>query len=119
MLASTMISIKALFKIVKILLWLLLFMTCLFFVMSIFEQYHSNATTMKRYFRKFDKLKFPTVVFCTDPPLKKTVKDKYNLTNDFLMNYIFTKQEEPIDRILEESSYGIDVDFNLSIYTYG
>ena len=74
---------------------------------------------MKRYFRKFDKLKFPTVVFCTDPPLKKTFKEKYNLTNDIIMNYIFTKHEEPIDKILEESGYVIDVDFNLSIYAYG
>ena len=116
--ASTMISLKALFNIIKILLWLFLFMICLFFVKSIFDQYHSNATSIKRSFKKFDRLKLPTVVYCTDPPIKKTVMDKYNLTTDFLMNYIFTKQEEPIDKLLEESGYSMDADFNLSIYTY-
>ena len=73
---------------------------------------------MKQYFRKFDKLKFPTVVFCTDPPLKKTAKDKYNLTNNFLMNYIFTHHEESVNKILEETGYTLDADFNLSIHTY-
>ena len=116
--ASTMISLKALFNIIKILLWLFLFMICLFFVKSIFDQYHSNATSIKRSFKKFDRLKLPTVVYCTDPPIKKTVMDKYNLTTDFLMNYIFTKQEEPIDKLLEESGYSMDADFNLSMYTY-
>ena len=116
--ASTMISLKALFNIIKILLWLFLFMTCLFFVKSIFDQYHSNATSIKRSFKKFEKLKLPTVVFCTDPPLKKTVKDKYNLTTNFLANFIFNKHDEPVEKILEESGYSLDKDFNLSIFKY-
>ena len=116
--ASNMITFNTMFKNAKIILWISLFITCLFFVKSIFDQYYSHATSMRRSLKKFEKLKFPTIVFCTDPPMKKTVKDKYNLTSNILMNYIFTNHNEPVEKLLEESEYSVDRDYNLSFFKY-
>ena len=116
--ASNMIALNVMFKISKMILWISLFTTCLFFVKSIFDQYSSNATSMRRSLKKFEKLRFPTIVFCTDPPMKKTVKDKYNLTTNILMNYIFTNHNETVEKMLEESGYSVDRDYNLSFFKY-
>ena len=60
-LKATMKRAKNIFMIVKFVLLCILFLTCFFFVKSVFQDFASRTSSMKRSLKKFDKVKFPTI----------------------------------------------------------
>ena len=113
-------SLKNIFIAIRILLLCLLFMISFFFVKSVFEDFASKASSMKRSMKKFDKLKFPTILYCFDPAMKNSTMEKYHkygVNDHYLNNFINVDFENNlIGEVLEESGYNIDEDFELFMY---
>ena len=118
----TMKNLKYTFKFIRILIWLLLFMICFFFVKSVFEDYASKASSMKRSMKKYDKLKFPTILYCIDPAIKPFTMHIYeescDLDHHYLNNFVSRKLKciHPIGKVLNDSGFTIDQDYGLFMY---
>ena len=98
-------------------------MICFFFVKSVFDDYASKASSMKRSMKKYDKLKFPTILYCIDPAIKQSTMAKYGgvceLDHYFWNNYVSRKCGKcihPMDKVLSESGFTIDLDYGLFMY---
>ena len=117
---SNMITRNIVFTSIKFLLLCILFLICFFFVRSVFDDFASKASSMKRSMKKFEKLKFPTILYCFDPPMKNSTKEKYlkfGVDDHYLNNFVNMDYEKNlIGDVLEESGYNLDEDFGLFMY---
>ena len=113
-------SLRNVFMAIRILLLCLLLLISFFFVKSVFDDFASKASSMKRSMKKFEKLKFPTIVYCFDPAMKNSTMEKYlkyGVNDYYLNNFINVDYENNlIEEVLEESGYNIDEDFELFMY---
>ena len=75
---------------------------------------------MKRSMKKFEKLKFPTILYCFDPAMKNSVMEKYRkygINDYYSKNFINVDYDNNlIGDVLEESGYNLDEDFGLFMY---
>ena len=122
-LKATMKRAKNIFMIVKFLLLCILFLTCFFFVKSVFQDFASRTSSMKRSLKKFDKVKFPTILHCTDPAIKASAIEKYekfgcDITPFNLDNFINNEcQNQSVEKVLNDCGYTIDEDFELFMFS--
>ena len=117
---SKMITPKTVFTSIKFLLLSILFVICFFFVKSVFDDYASKASNMKRSLKKYDKLKFPTILYCIDPAMKQSAMgityESCDLDHYYLNNFVLRKCNHPMGKVLNDSGFTIDLDYGLFMY---
>ena len=107
--------LRSLFKTLEWITILGLFVVGGCFVQKVWIAYQSKETSVKHYTEKLDKLVPPTVTFCFDPMIKKSVTEKYNLT--FLEILGYGNYETNLS-LIDEGLYQIGRDFNVSSYIF-
>ena len=104
----------------KIVEWIallgLLILTGLF-AFEVWYEYVSNATSVKTYFEVQENLHLPVIVMCFNPPIKPSIRKKYNTT----LGDIFGTVNNPQSNITiyEEGVYTIGRDFNITFLGNG
>ena len=79
---------------------------------------------MKRSLKKFDKVKFPTILHCTDPAIKESAMENYeklgcDITHFNLDNFIYTEcKNQSVETVLNDCGYTIDEDFELFMFSF-
>ena len=87
-----------------------------FFVNNVWQEYVSNATSVKTYFEEQEDLDLPVIVMCFNPGVNPIVRQKYNTSlHDILGHTNFQSNVS----LYEEAIYKIGRDFNITFSGVG
>ena len=99
----------------RLIMYIILFVAfIIFFLKDQLEAYISGRTTITSKVEVASTLEFPTVTLCMQPGTKKSVQQKYNLT-DPSMGYHVDVPNMTIGEVMEEQSYILNQDLHLKI----
>lgn len=96
---------------------ILLMVSFCFFVQDIWLNYTSKSSSFKQYKQEKNiAIESPTITFCLNPPMKKSVVDQYKLAPTFYANFLVNvSPEAPLTERLNASLFNLGQDFNLEI----
>ena len=107
--------LRVLFKTLEWIAILGLFVVGGCFVQKVWIAYQSKETSVKHYTEKSEEMVPPTVTFCFDPMIKKSVTEKYNLTFLEILGYGNYKTNLSL---IDEGLYQVGRDFNISSHIF-
>ena len=116
------LSKNSLIKAIDIFITIILFFGFGYFVKDVFEKFQAEETSFTQTVIKYERVDPPTLSICFNPPLKKKVVEKYNLSHNnfgnFGYGYSFNSSSYTIPQIFNESLYQLDKDFTIKVLDY-
>ena len=121
-------------KIAKAVIIIILLICFAYFVHEVFVKYVAKETNFSQTTKKKDSFDCPTTTMCFNPPLKKSARELYNLSQTVYYNFGFNQMEfirngsvlnqnstYSLHQLFNESSYWLGKDFTLEfiIWNFG